>query len=243
MTTQRVRSSVSRAKRKCVSVRHAATNPDTDVTALRRSGSCRQLTPLLLLLLASCRLGVGDHNAVTADGSGGEGSSEVAVAAIDPAPRITTVERQQWVRAPDEMQVATIEVVDAEAAGLLRSDNGTRVLALHQSACRFVEAEPDATFEANDALGCRKYMYEELPHRSHRALRLGAGRVVLEVTNEGVAHEVGIWLRRESDGTVIATGGGIAPGASGRYDVELVAGRYLYSCPLNPTPAYLIVVE
>lgn len=243
MTTQHIRSSISCARTECVTLRHAAARPDTDVTALRQSGSCRHLAPLLLLFVAACRLGAGDHNTVTTDGSGSEGSSVFEVAESEPAPRIATVERQQWVRAPDEMQVATVEVVDAEVAGFLRFDNGVRVLALHQSACRFVEAEPNVTFEATDPLGCRKYMYEALRHRAHRALRLDAGRVVLEVTNESIAHEVGIWLRTESDGTVIATGGGIAPGTSGRYEVELVPGRYLYSCPLNPTPAYLIVVQ
>ena len=39
------------------------------------------------------------------------------------------------------------------------------------------------------------------------------------------------------------SGGGLTTGATKDYEIELSAGEYLYSCPLNPTPDYKIVVE
>ncbi len=38
-------------------------------------------------------------------------------------------------------------------------------------------------------------------------------------------------------------GGGLTEGATQDYEIVLEAGEYLYSCPLNPTPDYKLVVE
>ena len=39
------------------------------------------------------------------------------------------------------------------------------------------------------------------------------------------------------------SGGGLTPGTTKNYIVELKEGEYLYSCPLNPTPDYRLVVK
>ncbi len=39
------------------------------------------------------------------------------------------------------------------------------------------------------------------------------------------------------------SGGGLTPGTTKDYVVELKEGDYFYSCPLNPTPDYHLVVR
>ena len=39
------------------------------------------------------------------------------------------------------------------------------------------------------------------------------------------------------------SGGGLSTGVTKDYEVTLEPGEYLYSCPLNPTPNYRIIVE
>ena len=38
------------------------------------------------------------------------------------------------------------------------------------------------------------------------------------------------------------SGGGLVAGATQDYAIELTPGEYVYSCPLNPTPDYRLVV-
>lgn len=200
------------------------------------------LVPAILLacMTAACRVGP----APTIPDTHTEADPALQQPSTDEVgPTIRQVDRQPEVRAPDEMIVATVELVDAAAIGLLEETSSGRILTLGQSPCRFEEAEPDASFVADDALGCRAYAYEALPGRTHRALRVAPGPLRIAIQNRGVGHEVGIWLRRESDGALVASAGGAGPGASIAVQVDLTPGRYLYSCALNPTPAYLLVVE
>ena len=39
------------------------------------------------------------------------------------------------------------------------------------------------------------------------------------------------------------SGGGLDTGKTKNYQVELEPGEYVYSCPLNPTPNYRLIVE
>ena len=39
------------------------------------------------------------------------------------------------------------------------------------------------------------------------------------------------------------SGGGLKTGVTKDYEVQLEPGEYIYSCPLNPTPNYRIVVK
>ncbi|MGF1641883.1 MAG: hypothetical protein ACFCUO_13125, partial [Rhodospirillales bacterium] len=65
-------------------------------------------------------------------------------------------------------------------------------------------------------------------------------------------YEVGFWLR-EADYNwsnpvhkltkISVSGGGLTTGTTLDYAVELKPGTYLYSCPLNPTPDYTLVVS
>lgn len=78
-------------------------------------------------------------------------------------------------------------------------------------------------------------------------LTLKPGKYVFEVTNTNVKKDVGFWLREENrekplknsdKGGLIHTGKTVKTGV-----VELKPGTYTYSCPLNPTPNYTLVVK
>jgi hypothetical protein len=62
-----------------------------------------------------------------------------------------------------------------------------------------------------------------------------------------VPYELGFWLRGE--GVVgratlpSVSGGGLTTGKTQDYAIELKPGNYVYSCPLNPTPDYKLVVR
>ncbi|MDX2286804.1 MAG: hypothetical protein NW241_21745 [Bacteroidia bacterium] len=79
------------------------------------------------------------------------------------------------------------------------------------------------------------------------ALSLKPGRYIFEMTNQGIGHEVGFYLRSAADeaglpGTEAM--GHITDGQTARTGiVELGAGEYRYSCPLNPTPDFTLRVE
>lgn len=221
---------------------HGAAPDNRDICVRHILSERRVLAAAILMscLFAGCRVGpapsIPDTQAEADPAPHSEGAEPAA-------PALRQVDRQPEVRAPDEMIIATVQLVDAAAIGLLQETPAGRVLTLGQSPCRFEEAEPDASFTADDALGCRAYAYEMLPSRTHRALRIPPGPLRIAVENRTVAHEVGIWLRRESDGALVASAGGAGTGAAISVQVDLAPGRYLYSCALNPTPAYLLVVE
>lgn len=78
-------------------------------------------------------------------------------------------------------------------------------------------------------------------------LNLKPGKYIFEITNTDVKQDVGFWLRtpdsekpiKNSDkGGLIKTGKTVRTGI-----VELTAGTYTYSCPLNPTPNYKLTVK
>ena len=69
---------------------------------------------------------------------------------------------------------------------------------------------------------------------------------MLRVANESVPYTVGFWVRGRGLGRVTlpsASGGGLTQGTTRDYEIELVEGEYLYSCPLNPTPDYTLIVR
>ncbi|MBT5918489.1 MAG: hypothetical protein HOH26_08155, partial [Alphaproteobacteria bacterium] len=71
------------------------------------------------------------------------------------------------------------------------------------------------------------------------------------VTNKNVPYELGFWVREKGynwkNPMHLATktsvsGGGLVTGKTQDYEVTLKPGEYVYSCPLNPTPDYRLVV-
>ena len=125
------------------------------------------------------------------------------------------------------------------------------VIELTQTACQFVEAEHgvDHGYTTTGKADCEAINAQTGDKRLAEAkvLRLKPGKYVFRVTNENVPYGLGFWLRGEGlvgRATLPSVpGGGLTEGATKDYVIELTEGEYLYSCPLNPTPDYKIVVK
>jgi hypothetical protein len=146
---------------------------------------------------------------------------------------------------PTPITLKRAQTVDAAQAGLLTRDaEGKAVLTLVQRPCRFEGAEPGASFDAQSAEACEATNMETIGVRTQRVLKVPAGPVRIAVSSEQIPYEVGFWLRPAGDQEhATAMGGGIVPGVTKTYEAELKPGTYVYSCPLNPTPDYVLVVE
>ena len=134
--------------------------------------------------------------------------------------------------------------------------NSPNVVELTQTACQFVEVEQggDHGFSSNSKADCEAINAESGAERLAEAkvLRLKAGDHVFRVTNKNVPYDLGFWLRDQGYDEANAikrltltsvSGGGLKTGVTKDYEVTLEPGNYIYSCPLNPTLNYKIVVE
>ncbi len=130
------------------------------------------------------------------------------------------------------------------------------VISLTQTACQFVEVEKggDLGFSSAKKADCEAINAETGAERLAEAkvLRLKAGMYVFRVKNENVPYSLGFWLRDAgyAEANVVrrltltsVSGGGLDTGVTKDYAVTLEPGEYIYSCPLNPTPDYKIIVE
>ncbi len=131
------------------------------------------------------------------------------------------------------------------------------VINLTQVGCQFLESENNVNrgFQPTSSADCVEINSRTGEQRlaEARVLNLAPGKYIFRVENRDVPYLLGFWLR-EFDyqlGNPIhkltktsVSGGGLAIGTTRDYEVELEAGtRYIYSCPLNPTPSYSIVVN
>ena len=125
------------------------------------------------------------------------------------------------------------------------------VIELTQTACQFIESENgvDHGFKTSKKADCEVVNDQSGAERlaGAKTLELKPGKYVFRVTNRDVPYDLGFWVRGE--GLVgratlpSVSGGGLTEGATKDYVIELTEGEYLYSCPLNPTPDYKIVVK
>ncbi len=123
------------------------------------------------------------------------------------------------------------------------------VINLTQTACQFIETENgvDQGFRSTKKADCTAINAKTGADRLAQAkvLELKPGKYIFRVTNKNVPYALGFWLRGKGLGRVTlpsASGGGLALGTTKDYAVELKAGEYIYSCPLNPTPNYRLIV-
>lgn len=124
------------------------------------------------------------------------------------------------------------------------------VIEITQTGCQFLQAETaDLGFTPSKAADCKAINAETEADRlaTHKVLTLTPGTYVFRVTNTDVPYELGFYLRSEDRSLIPflprVSGGGIFQGETGDFVVELTEGRYIYGCPLNPTPGYTLVVE
>lgn len=127
----------------------------------------------------------------------------------------------------------------------------SKVIHFTQVPCQFLESEgqKDRGFKSSRAADCEAINARTAERRLAEAkpLQLAPGKYLFRVANRNVPYELGFWLRGESliDRARLpsVSGGGLLTGRTQDYEIELKPGNYVYSCPLNPTPDYKLVVR
>ena len=140
--------------------------------------------------------------------------------------------------------------VASPAAGEKVAD-AAQVVVLTQIPCQFVESEngTDHGYRSRKQEDCERINAQSGTARVQGAkpLELKPGRHVFRVTNKGVPYELGFWLRGAGlTGRVSlpsVSGGGLTQGTTRDYEIVLKPGEYVYSCPLNTTPDYRLIVR
>ncbi len=125
---------------------------------------------------------------------------------------------------------------------------------LTQTGCQFIEPEgTDHGYKTTRKADCEAVNKKTGAKRvaSAQVIRLKPGEYVFRVTNRDVPYELGFWLRSKGYDwrnplhkvtKTSVSGGGLNTGKSQDYEVTLKAGEYVYSCPLNTTPDYRLIV-
>ena len=138
----------------------------------------------------------------------------------------------------------------ATAASGLQAQDDVTVIALTQTGCQFLESEGgvDHDFVPTQKADCEQINAETASERigDEHTLHLEPGSYVFRVTNIDVPYMLGFYLRAESliDRAFLpsVSGGGLHQGVTKDYAIDLEEGEYVYSCPLNTTPDYKLVV-
>lgn len=150
--------------------------------------------------------------------------------------------------------IAAVALIGYYVMAPARAGEQENLIQLTQTPCQFLETEGvDRQFKSTKSAECEAINAKTGAERlaNSKVLTLKPGRYVFRVTNKNVPYELGFWLRskgydwRNPVHKVTKTsvsGGGLDVGATKDYVVELKPGEYEYSCPLNPTPDYRIVV-
>lgn len=144
-------------------------------------------------------------------------------------------------------------VLLAAATGL-KAAGAAEIIKLTQTGCQFVESEDvDHGYKTTKKADCDAINARTAKDRLAKAkvLELKAGTYTFRVTNKNVPYELGFWLRSKGYDwknpihkltKTSISGGGMVLGKTQDYEVTLKPGEYVYSCPLNTTPDYRLVV-
>jgi len=143
-------------------------------------------------------------------------------------------------------------------AGLMAGGNAAyaepQVIELTQVACQFLDVETNHGYSSTQKADCEAIndaTGEERLAKS-KTLKLKPGEYVFRVKNENVPYELGFWLREKDYNwanplhklnKTNVSGGGLYEGQTIDYAVTLKEGEYLFSCPLNTTLDYNLVVD
>lgn len=126
-------------------------------------------------------------------------------------------------------------------------ENGVVVIPLTQIPCLFVESEVNPKdYRSKRAADCVAINKQSIAQRQFMPLHLSPGKVIFRVINKSVPYELGFWVRGQGLGRAVlpsVSGGGLLLGQTKDYTITLKKGSYWYSCPLNPTPNYPLIVE
>jgi len=129
-----------------------------------------------------------------------------------------------------------------------------QIIELTQTPCQFLEVEKDYGFISSRKSDCDKINAQTATKRlkQARVIHLKPGDYIFRVRNKNVPYELGFWLREKDYDwrnplhkltKTSISGGGLTIHKSQDYAVTLEAGEYLYSCPLNTTPDYTLIVQ
>jgi hypothetical protein len=139
------------------------------------------------------------------------------------------------------------------AGTVLAAKNDATVINLTQIGCQFLESENGVNhrFDPISATDCKAINAKTGADRLGKAkvFKLKPGKYIFRVKNENVPYTLGFWLRDKEYSSFkpwlqSVSGGGLDKGVTRDYEITLKSGaEYLYSCPLNPTPDYRIVVQ
>mgnify|MGYP005861851007 CR=1 FL=1 len=127
----------------------------------------------------------------------------------------------------------------------------SQVVELNQVPCQFLESENGTNhgYKSAKIQDCEAINAKSGKARlaKSKTIELKPGKTVFRVSNKDVPYELGFWLRGAtlvSRATLPSvSGGGLTTGKTQDYVVDLKPGEYVYSCPLNPTPDYRLVVK
>lgn len=126
-----------------------------------------------------------------------------------------------------------------------------RVVELNQVSCQFLEPEQDQNHGYTSAKphDCEAINAKTGKTRmaKSKTIELQPGKTIFRVSNKDVPYELGFWLRGAtllSRATLPSvSGGGLTTGKTQDYVIDLKPGEYVFSCPLNPTPDYRLIVK
>ena len=129
-----------------------------------------------------------------------------------------------------------------------------KIIEITQVPCQFLESETtNHHYTSSKKADCVAINKQSGDQRLESAavMTLEPGDYIFRVANDDVPYEVGFWLRdKDYDWTdkvlgqkLSVSGGGLFKGKTKDYAVTLEPGEYLYSCPLNTTPNYKLVVK
>lgn len=126
-----------------------------------------------------------------------------------------------------------------------------KIITFTQVPCQFLESEggKDHGYKSGKAADCEAINAKTTQNRlaAAKTMALEPGSYIFRVANKNVSYELGFWLRGESVIDRIrlpsVSGGGLVTGKTQDYEIELKPGNYVYSCPLNPTPDYKLIVK
>lgn len=144
------------------------------------------------------------------------------------------------------LQVSAVPWPAAAASG----DDGAKIITLTQSGCQFIEPEgSDHGYTPTRPADCIAINTRTAKKRLAAAsvMHLKPGPYIFRVTNRNVPYNVGFYIRSSSQVLVpfkpSVMGRGIRTGTSHDFAIRLEAGEYVFSCPINPTPDYRLIVK
>ena len=158
-------------------------------------------------------------------------------------------------RLPGAAIAGALFVAAAAFAPQARAADDAKVINVTQVPCQFLEPEgtnrDNTTTKKADCVAINDKTGKMRVDES-KVLKLTPGKYIFRVTNKDVPYEVGFWLRTKGYDwknpidkltKTSVSGGGLTEGKTKDYEVTLKPGDYVYSCPLNPTPDYALIVE